>query len=271
MAVVAERYSYLPYIGLSVIPATLIAGSSKIRKKILLLISGCFIIMLIILSRRQTEVWNNTETLWTQVINRYPQQELPRRSRGKYFSKKSLAAKNESERIKYEDMALIDFTEAINAGTKNADVYQGTGVIYGSKGDLNKAVMFLNMAISIDPKKGAAYYNRALIYEKLGQKESAIKDYNMALIYNPEGALGILNNRSNLFLETGRFREAKLDFDYLIFLQSNNYLYYANRAFARLQLNDVDGAVLDYQKALQLKPDDQLSRENLRKLLINKK
>jgi tetratricopeptide (TPR) repeat protein len=270
MAIVAERYSYLPYIGLSFIPATIIAESPKLRKKILLIISGCFIIMLIVLSRRQTGVWNNTETLWTQVINRYPRQELPRRSRGKYYSKKSLDAKNESERKKYEDMALIDFTEAINAGTKNADVYQGTGVIYGSKGDLNKAVLFLDKAISLDPKKGPAYYNRALMYEKLGQKDEAINDYNMALIYNPDGALEILNNRSNLFLETGRFREAKLDFDYLIYLQSNNFLYYSNRAFARLQMSDVDGAVLDYKKALQLKPDDQLSRENLQRLLPKK-
>ena len=158
MAIVAERYSYLPYIGLSFIPATLIAESSEIRKKFLLLISGCFIIMLIILSRRQIGVWNNTETLWTQVINQYPQQELPRRSRGKYYSKKSLEAKSDNEIKKYEDLALIDFTEAISSGTKSADVYQGTGVIYGSKGDLNKAVMFLNKAISIDPKKGTCLF-----------------------------------------------------------------------------------------------------------------
>jgi len=82
-----------------------------------------------------------------------------------------------------------DFTEAISSGTKSADVYHRTGVIYGSKGDLNKAVMFLNKAISIDPKKGPAYFNRALIYEKLDQKEAAIKDYNMALIYNPDWRL----------------------------------------------------------------------------------
>ena len=270
MAIVAERYSYLPYIGLSIVPATIIAESSGSRKKILLLISGCFIIMLIILSRRQTGAWNNTETLWTQVINRYPQQELPRRSRGKYYSKKSLEAKSDGEIRKYEDLAFVDFMEAIKAGTRSADVFQGTGVIYGSKGDLNNAIQFLNKAISIDPKKGPAYYNRALSYEKLSQKEAAIKDYNMALIYNPDWALEILNNRSNLFLETGRFREAKLDFDYLIYLQSNNFLYYSNRAFARLQLNDVDGAVLDYKKALQLKPDDQLNRDNLQRLLPEK-
>lgn len=271
IAIMAERYSYLPYIGLSLIPAILISKSSKTKRYFLLIISGCFIITLIVLSKRQIEAWRNTETLWTKVISRYPHQELPRRSRGKYYSKKSLEAKSDTEIKMFEDKALIDFTEAIRAGTKSADVFQGTGVIYGSKGDLKNAILFLNKAISIDPKKGAAYYNRALIYDKLNQKEEAIKDYNIALVYNPDWALQILNNRSNLFLETGRFGEAKQDLDYLIILKSNNFLYYSNRAFARVKMNDISGAVSDYQKALQLKPDDQLSKLNLQKLLSVKK
>jgi len=65
--------------------------------------------------------------------------------------------------------------------------------------------------------------------------------------------------------------EAKLDLDYLIILKSNNFLYYSNRAYARLKMNDISGAVSDYQKALQLKPDDQLSKLNLQKLLSVKK
>jgi Tfp pilus assembly protein PilF len=271
LAITAERYSYLPYVGLSIIPATLIANSTKTKKLILLIIAGCFIIMFMIISKQQTKVWANNETLWTQAVNRYPHAELPRRSRGKYYSKMSLAAKSEAEMKMFEDKAFIDFTEAIKAGTKSADVYQGTGVIYASRGDLKNAISLLNIAISIDPKKGAAYYNRALVYDRLNQKETAIKDYNMALVYNPDWALQILNNRSNLFLETGRFREAVLDFDYLIVLKSNNYLYYSNRAYARLKLNDINGAISDYRKALEIKPDDQLSRLNLEKLLLIKK
>lgn len=154
VAIMAERYSYLPYVGLLIIPATLIAKSTKTKKLILIIISGCFIIMLMVLSKRQIEVWSNTETLWTQAINRYPHQELPRRSRGKYYSKMSLEAKNDTEIKMFEDKALIDFKEAIRAGTKSADVFQGTGVIYGSKGDLKNAVLFLNIAIKIDSEKG---------------------------------------------------------------------------------------------------------------------
>lgn len=267
IAIMAERYSYLPYIGLSIIPATLITNNSKTKKIILIIISGCFIIMLMVLSKRQIETWNNTESLWSKVIEKHPHLELPRRGRGKYYSKKSLQVKSATEKKMYEEKALIDFTEAIKAGTKNADVYMGTGIIYGTKGDLKNAILFLNKALAIDPKKGSAYYNRAQIYDQLNQKEAAIKDYNMALIYGPQLTLEILNNRSNLFLETGRFREAILDFDYLISIESNNFLYYCNRAVAKQQINDIPGAISDYQKALQLKPDDQISKLQLQKLI----
>jgi lipoprotein NlpI len=267
MAIMAERYSYLPYIGLSIIPAVLIAGSTKSKKIILLMIAGCFIIMLMIMSVRQVRVWQNTETLWTRVIDKDPRLELPRRSRGKYYSKKAFQAKNDTDKKMFEDKALVDFKEAIKAGTNSSDVFQGTGVIYGSKGDLENAVYFLNIAIRMDPKKGSAFFNRALIFDQLNKKQEAINDYNMALIYKPEWALEILNNRSNLLLETGKFTLAINDFDYLISLESNNFLYYYNRAFAKQYSNDISGAVSDYQKALQLKPDDQMAKARLQKIL----
>jgi tetratricopeptide (TPR) repeat protein len=224
-----------------------------------------------VISRHQVEIWCNSETLWSRVLEKHPHLELPHRSRGKYYSKKSLQAKSDREKKMYEEKAYNDFREAIKLGTKSADVYMGIGIICGSQGELKNAILYLNKSINMDPKKGSAYYNRALIYDQLNQKEAAINDYNMALIYKPQMALEILNNRSNLFLETGKFKEAILDFDYLISIESNNFLYYCNRAVAKQQLKDIPGAVADFQKALKLRPDDQISRNQLEIILKNQK
>lgn len=266
ISMISDRYSYLPYVGLSLIPASLIANSSGVKKTLLIIVSCCFVIMLIFISRQQVMVWRNTETLWTNVINKYPHEELPRRSRGKFYSRKSGMAKSGAEKKMFEEKALVDFTEAIRAKTRSADVYMGTGIIYISKGDLNNALLLLNAAIAIDPRKGSAYYNRALVFDQLNKKEEAIKDYNMALRYKPALVLEILNNRSNLLIETGRFREAIRDFDYLISQDSNKYYYYANRGLAKLQINDISGAIPDFKKALHLQPDDNISAAQLKKL-----
>ena len=267
----AERYSYLPYIGLSFIPATLIAGTSDTRKKILLAISCCFIIMLMIISVIQIRVWRNTGTLWTKVIEKHPHQELPRRGRGKYFYMMSSHAKNDKEKKILEEKALTDFREAIRAGTKSLEVYEGTGVIYQLKGDPENALIFLNKAVSLNPKKGRTYYNRAMVYDMLNKKEESIRDYSTALIYNPEMTLEILSNRSVLFIETGKFREAINDLDSLIAMNSRNFMYYSNRAYAELQLKDIKGAIDDYRKVLQLRPDDQVTANQLQALVDSQK
>jgi tetratricopeptide (TPR) repeat protein len=206
---------------------------------------------MMILSQRQTEVWSNSETLWTRVIELYPTQETPRSIRGLYYSKRSKMAANIKEKELLEE---------------RADVFEGAGCIYGNRGELTSALLNLDEAIKLKPDKGSAYYNRGLVYSMLRRNEEAIRDYNVALVYQPENALAIINNRSNLFLITGKFKEAIIDFDFLISLKGNNFVYFYNRAFAKQQTNDLSGAREDYLQALRLKPDDEMSKLQLQKL-----
>ena len=265
-AIMADRYTYLPYIGLAFIPAMLI-GEHMTRKRIpLYVLSGGFIILMIFLSQKQIGVWRNSEALWTRVIELHPKQEIARSIRGIYYSKKSERANNAGEKEVLEEKALEDFKIAIKAETPRADVYESAGCIYGKRGDLNNALLCLNQAIKLRPQKGSAYFNRALTLSKLNNNEAAIKDYNRALVYQPQQALQILTNRYIVFLSMGRFKEAIQDLDYLI-SKGDNFIFYYNRALAKQQLNNREGAVSDYKKALELQPDDQLSRNQLQKLI----
>jgi tetratricopeptide (TPR) repeat protein len=246
----------------------MLIGEHMTKKRIpLYVLSGCFIILMMILSQKQTEVWLNSETLWTKVIELYPAQETPRSIRGIYYSKKSERVKNVNEKKLYEEKAFEDFKIAIKAGTPRADVYEGAGCIYGKRGDLKNALLCLNRAIQLKPQKGSAYFNRGLTWSKLNKNEEAIRDYNLALIYQPQNAIQILTNRYILFFDTGKYKEGIQDLDYLISIDSNNYILYFNRALAKQQLNDMEGAISDYKKALKLQPDDQLSKIQLQKLI----
>jgi protein O-mannosyl-transferase len=268
-AIMANRYSYLPYIGLSFIPAILITMTEKRTRNSLLVVSGCFTILLMVLSMQQVKTWKNTDTLWTNVIKKYPQLELARRSRGKYYSKMSGLAKSEKEKKILEDKAFADFNIAIKAGTKSSDVYEGTAIIFNSREEPGKALLFINKAIIMNPQKGGAYYNRAMIYDALNEKGMAINDYTTALNLDPGLTVKILSNRSVLYLETGKYAEAAEDLDRVIELDRKNYRYYYNRAFSRLQLGDREGAINDYRKALEMNPDDEVTRKQLQILINN--
>jgi hypothetical protein len=267
VAIMADRYVYLAYIGLAFIPAMLIGDSVSKKRIPLYMLSGCFIIIMIILSRKQTEVWKSGETLWTRAIELYPAQETPRSLRGIYYSKRAKRTNDVKEKKLYEEKAFEDFKIAIKAGTPRADIYEGMGCICGSRGEFNNALLYLNKAIQMKPQKGSAYFNRAYTFGMLKRNEEAIKDYNLALVYEPQNALQILTNRYSLFLETGKFKEATQDLDYLISIDGNNIIFYFNRAQARTQLNDIQGAISDYKKALSLQPNDEMSKTELQKLL----
>jgi len=267
MAITSNRYSYLPYIAVAFMAATVITQMSGLRRGIMLVIYSMFIVILILVARKQVGTWENTETLWSNVISKYPDEELPRRSRGKYYSRIFLESVNEQDKKKYGNLAVNDFNVAIKAGSNHPDVYDGAGVILASAGKFDEALVYLNKAIELDPEKGSAFYNRALVYESLGNKDKAIDDYTSALSYRTEKAFEIINNRSDLLLETGRYAEAERDLDYLITRNRNNEIYYFNRGVARMQNGDLQGAADDFRATLELKPDDSVAREQLEKLL----
>jgi tetratricopeptide (TPR) repeat protein len=191
-----------------------------------------------------------------QVIEKHPNLELARRARGKYYYMLSSHAVNEKEKKILEEKALEDFRVAIKEKTGSAEVYEGMGVILMLRNELKSALQLLNVAVKLNPGKGRTFYNRAIIFDQLNQKEESIRDYESALALSPDMALEILRNRSVLYIETGRYESAIKDIDELIKIDGNNFLHYYNRAFSKLMLKDIDGAITDYRNVLRLNPGD---------------
>lgn len=270
-AIVSERYTYLPYIGISIIPAFYLSNYNGKFRKWLLILAVSFIIIMLVLARRQIKVWNSTETLWSQSLENHPNQELAWRARGKVFYGLSAQAVDQTERKKLEDKALSDFRVAIEHKTPSPDVYEGMGVILQSRNEFKNALQLLNIAVRLNPENGRTYYNRAIILDQMNLKEEAIKDYESALQKNPKDLLSTIRNRSVLYLETGKYDKALKDLDELIRIEKINYRHYYNRAFSKVMLKDYDGAIADYQIVLKFIPDDNQTLEQLRLLTDIKK
>ncbi|MEI7421494.1 MAG: tetratricopeptide repeat protein [Prolixibacteraceae bacterium] len=268
-AIMAERYTYLPYIGISIIPAWFISRYPDRFRKWLLIFAGFFILVMLLLTRKQVNVWYSTETLWSQAIENNPDQELAWRARGKYYYGKSSRAADPAERKILENKALSDFKVAISHKTASADVYEGMGVILQTRNEFKTALQLLNMAVRLNPKSGRTYYNRAIIFDLMNQKEEAIRDYDTALELDPKEALQIIRNRSVLYLETAKYEKALKDYDELIRLDQSNFSHYYNRAFSKVMLKDYDGAIADYQIVLKFNPGDKQTLEQIKVLIEN--
>ena len=101
---------------------------------------------------------------------------------------------------------------------------------------------------------------------KVGEIETAIKLYSRALLDNPDNC-DILSDRGVAFLHLNDKEKCFLDLDRAIELQADYSFRYACRAFAKNNFGDINGAVEDYEKAVELDPEDAVAQNNLGLLL----
>jgi tetratricopeptide (TPR) repeat protein len=101
----------------------------------------------------------------------------------------------------------------------------------------------------------AALANRGIIETAAGNTGAALADFNAALARNPQLA-NVYVNRGTALLKTGRFEEARTDFNHAIELGADNQaVAYFDRGMAEEKLGNLSAAYHDYKSAQNLAPD----------------
>jgi len=83
------------------------------------------------------------------------------------------------------DLAIADFSKAIELNPQNIKFYCSRGLSYDLKGQYDLAIADYNKAIELNPKDQFAYTGKAISYEKSGRKSEAIQTYIFILQYVP--------------------------------------------------------------------------------------
>ncbi|MBK6346103.1 MAG: tetratricopeptide repeat protein [Bacteroidales bacterium] len=178
--ITADRYSYIPYIGLFMIVARLIsnlyesrAGMDKTTFRMLVFTSILASVMLCTATFSRIRTWKDTPTLLTDVIEK-------RRSDADmahgyfYLANYYDALENGDEAMKYYDLALSRnnlYLLALN----------NRGILKGKAGNEAGAISDFEAAIRIKPDYAEAYYNRGVALYQTGKPDEACIDWNRAL------------------------------------------------------------------------------------------
>ena len=101
---------------------------------------------------------------------------------------------------------------------------------------------------------------------KEGQIDEAIGLYTKALNEAPDD-YNIISDRGVAYLHKNDKLRCFGDFNRAIQLQPNYSYRYASRAYAKKHFGDIEGAVADYEKAVELDPEDAVAQNNLGMLL----
>ena len=183
-ALIADRYTYIPYIGLFFIIGRLycriIDNEIKLTAKIkphLKNISIALAAILIIMTWQRNKVWTNGYTLFDDVIKKNPNIGYA------YFAR----AEAEDDMKKYPE-AIADFTESIRLTPEFMDAYLNRGVIKYYIRDHVGAVADFDKAIELSPTNAAIYMNRAICKLDLNMRKEACDDFHKAASMNFESA-----------------------------------------------------------------------------------
>ena len=152
------------------------------------------------------------------------------------------------------DLAIEDCNKAIQLKSDYAEPYSNRGAAYRNKGNYERAIRDYDMAIKLKPDFVQAYYNRGLAYHEKGELDIAIKDYSKAIALNPKLAHPY-NNRGNVYIQKRDFDSAIEDYGKAIELNPKLGTAYFNRGEAWLNLKKWDKARSDLTAAKNMGVD----------------
>jgi tetratricopeptide (TPR) repeat protein len=192
----ADRYTYLPSIGIAIMLAWGISSlmkSKEIRKKILFPAQMAVIIILAVLTWQQCGYWKNSIELFNHALQVTKDNDLAHNNRGSAYAD-----------LGQYQLAIKDFNKAIDLNHKYIKAYNNRGIVYGELGQYQMAIEDFDKAIILKPDYVDAYYNRGTIYGELGQYRQAIENYDKVINLNQDCAAAY-NNRGNAYLMQGNY------------------------------------------------------------------
>lgn len=258
LVIMADRYTYIPYIGVGF---ALLMGIWHFVKDNKSMLYGAFgalgLLSVFFISRsmQQVEVWDNSETLWTTAQKYYPEEGQVLANLGNYYGKSGNLEK-----------AAAAFEEAVRQNIKNAGVYEGLGNVYGFRNNPQKAAEMFSEAIKLDPQKGNYYFNRGTAYSMIDPAK-AIEDFNTALtLMPPAKRLDIISRRGLCYLKINDYPHALEDYNVVINSGGKKENTLHDRGVIKFNMGDKAGARQDFEEALRINPNFELSRQALQQL-----
>ena len=157
--------------------------------------------------------------------------------------------------------ADLYFDTAISLSTNMSKAYFERAMIQKMLGDYKSAEEFYSSIIKSDGLLSAeALLNRGLTRKILGNYQGAIEDLTKVLKVSPEKA-EVYKNRGNLFILTGMAEEAIEDYTKAIRLKSNYAEAFHNRALAYYLNNEEVKACDDLNTSVELNFDKALDKQ----------
>jgi len=250
----ADRYTYLPQIGLYLLLTWTVADlSAGWRQRRLVLGSGSTIILvaLIICARTQVSYWRNSETLWTHALACTSNNVIAHNNLGTALLLKGSV-----------DEAIAHCQQSLQIKPDNAEALVSLGNALLQKGSMDEAIVQYEKALEIKPDFAEGHINLGNALLQKGSVDEAIVHYQKALEIKPDYAEAQYN-LGNAFTQKGRVDEAITHFQKALEINPDYAEAHNNLGLAFFQKGQMAQVITHYQKALEINPNNAAAQNNL--------
>ena len=227
----ADRYTYLPSIGLFLAAVWFTADIAKVRRSQSRLVVATAIttVLLPVLAWTafvQTSYWRNSRTLWNH---------------------------------------------ALAVTSDNDVAHNNLGYLCAERGELDEAISHFESAVKIRSGKTNPHYDAGSAFVQMNladalarkdRSDEAMVHYEEAIRLQPYYA-DAYYNRGNVLFAKGRIDEAIADWEWTLQLQPNDADAHTSLGNAFLRQGSFKDAIAQYEMAVALAPEDPHSRNNL--------
>jgi len=276
---VADHYAYLPLIAVVCLAAAagarlhaaiersdLSGATRRLRHQALAAIGTCLVLWLGILTWRQSHLYVDATTMYTETLRRNPNCLL---------CESNLAATLLARGTTNDVYRAIDHLHAAMRIDPSApEPHEGLGIAYGKLGRLQEAVDAHARALALDPNFAVARANLQAARERLGaahgaagRLDAAAVQFERALDERPGNPV-MLEKLAQVRLAQGRAEEAVKYFSQAVIAAPGFAEAHDGLASAWRTAGALDRALTAYQEAVRLAPANPYFRNNFGAALL---
>ena len=257
----ADRYTYLPHIGIYLAATWLLASALRrmnCHLVIAIAVAIALLAPLVWAARGQTSVWRDSESLWRRTLAVTSDNDVAHNGLAHLLLKRGQPAE-----------AIPHFEAAAKIRPTFLDARINLAVALTEAGRPREAIEHLEGLLAAHPDHLEVRYNLGNALIAAGRPQDGAREFYRVIAANPRSAKAHYNLAS-VFLQHGQFDGAIAEFRKTIELDPRHADAYYNMGNSLFQKGALDEAIAAYEKAHQIRPDYAHAHNNIGLALFQK-
>jgi len=239
----ADRYLYLPSVGIFIIVGWAAAELFAKYKITLAAAAGIILAVLLLCTRTQIPYWKNNYTLYSHAVAVVEDNHVMENNYGDTLRKKG----------RFQE-AIEHFDRAIQANPRYLIAYNNKGRAFLDLDKVDKAIEIFNQACRIDKNRYDTYNYLGLAYSQKDQLDLAVQNYEISIRLKPD-YYQALNNLGIVLKAQGKIEQAVENWQKALKVKPDYPNAHYNLGLVRAREGKYNSAADHLEKTIKAKPD----------------